>query len=92
MSFTIGQLVRVTPPGRRAFEAPILAVRSAEMAVDVKDPKTGGLRTVAARHVETVRPLCEACGAEIPKGRRRCADGAGRLVCSGCFHGAGDEL
>lgn len=93
-TFTLGQLVRVEAPGRRAFEAPILALRQTAKepgvspaltyAVDVRDPRNGGLKTVALEHVEPVRPTCEACGREIPKGRRRHRDEADRLVCGTC--------
>lgn len=85
----VGQVVKVALPGRRPFESKILAIRQTELAVDLKAPN-GGLRTVRVECVEPLRPACEECGDEIPKGRRRASCAAcGRLVCSWCFHHAG---
>lgn len=80
-AYVVGQLVKINAPGR-TFEAPILVVRPD--AVDVRDPHNGGRRTIALARVEPTRPTCEACGAEVPKGKRRSQDAEGRLVCAGC--------
>lgn len=79
----VGQVVKVNLPGRRSFEAKILALREAENAVDLKAPN-GGLRTIAVDLVETLRPTCDACGREVPAGRRRSRGAGGQLVCSEC--------
>lgn len=51
-----GQPVRINPPGRRSFEATVIRYRADENAVDVVDPKNGGVRTIRVEHVRRRRP------------------------------------
>lgn len=50
----VGQQVRCNLPGRRSFETTVIALRETELAVDVKDPRNGGLRTLRVEHVRPV--------------------------------------